>query len=64
MKFISNLDIFGVPMLSRIDDKDLLHKSFIGGIVTIFIVICSLAYSLWIFYLWGTNSMNPTIITE
>ncbi|CAD8107912.1 unnamed protein product [Paramecium primaurelia] len=54
MNILKNLDLFGVPFESK-------YKSIFGGILSLVTILASLAYAIWIFYLWQTKQMNPKI---
>ncbi|CAK65549.1 unnamed protein product (macronuclear) [Paramecium tetraurelia] len=61
MKTLKNADFFGVPFVQNIDHGQTKYKSTFGGIITITIFSVSLAYVIWIGYLWQTNQMSPKI---
>ncbi|CAD8200125.1 unnamed protein product [Paramecium pentaurelia] len=61
MNFLKNVDFFGVPFLQNINQQQTLYKSALGGFLSVFIGITSLAYSFWIIYLWNSNQMSPKI---
>lgn len=52
MKVLRNADFFGTPFIQQIDEKESIYKSVLGGIVTLTLVLASLAYSLWVIILW------------
>ncbi|CAD8111340.1 unnamed protein product [Paramecium sonneborni] len=61
MNILRNADFFGVPFVQSIDQKQTTYKSVLGGILTLTIFAASLAYAIWVIYLWQTKQMNPKI---
>ncbi|CAD8082449.1 unnamed protein product [Paramecium sonneborni] len=60
MNYLKNADFFGVPFLQNINQQTL-HKSALGGCLSILISATSFAYTFWVFYLWHNNQMSPKI---
>ncbi|CAD8188631.1 unnamed protein product [Paramecium pentaurelia] len=58
---IDKLDIFGVPISLLTDGKATLHKSKLGGIVTILIGSISLTYFLYVMVLWINHQIPPIV---
>ncbi|CAD8093679.1 unnamed protein product [Paramecium primaurelia] len=58
---IDKLDIFGVPISLLTDAKATLHKSKLGGIVTILIGSISLTYFLYVMVLWINHQIPPIV---
>ncbi|CAD8179490.1 unnamed protein product [Paramecium octaurelia] len=56
--FIKQMSTSGVQ---NIDYGQTKYKSTFGGLITITIFSVSLAYVIWIAYLWQTNQMSPKI---
>ncbi|CAK58187.1 unnamed protein product (macronuclear) [Paramecium tetraurelia] len=61
MNNLKNLDLFGVPLVYGIDQRQSKYKSVLGGTLSLFTFLGSFAYAIWIFYLWQTKQMNPKI---
>ncbi|CAD8111420.1 unnamed protein product [Paramecium sonneborni] len=60
MNFLKKADFFGVPFLQNINQQTF-YKSPLGGFLSLLIVATSLAYSLWVFYLWNSKQMSPKV---
>ncbi|CAD8145189.1 unnamed protein product [Paramecium pentaurelia] len=61
MNFLRQADFFGIPFVQQIDLKQSIYKSAFGGFVTLLIFSASVAYSIWILYLWQINQLSPKI---
>ncbi|CAD8096128.1 unnamed protein product [Paramecium primaurelia] len=64
MNILKNADLFGVPFIQSIDQKQSKYQSIFGGILSLIIFSSSLGYAIWILYLWQTKQMNPKISTS
>ncbi|CAD8146089.1 unnamed protein product [Paramecium octaurelia] len=61
MNFLRQADFFGIPFIQQIDLKQSIYKSAFGGLVTLLIFSASVAYSIWVLYLWQINQLSPKI---
>ncbi|CAK77287.1 unnamed protein product (macronuclear) [Paramecium tetraurelia] len=61
MQLLRTADFFGVPFIQQIDSKQSIYKSALGGLVTLLICSASLAYAIWVLYLWQNNKLSPKI---
>ncbi|CAD8158697.1 unnamed protein product [Paramecium pentaurelia] len=61
MQVLRTADFFGVPFIQQIDPKQSIYKSAFGGLVTLLICSASLAYAIWVLYLWQNNQLSPKI---
>ncbi|CAD8211365.1 unnamed protein product [Paramecium pentaurelia] len=53
------VDIFGTPYLHSIKFNQKIQKSIIGGITSIFVLVISLAYFIYVFNQWITFQILP-----
>jgi len=60
-RHIRGLDLFALPFRFSLGDEEKEKKTFIGGILSIFICVVSLAYFIYLCYLFTANLMQPSI---
>ncbi|CAD8081420.1 unnamed protein product [Paramecium sonneborni] len=58
------LDIFGVPICLLTNQENEKFQSKIGGIATVLVSSLSLVYFFYVFILWNTNKLAPTISSK
>ncbi|KAM3132549.1 hypothetical protein pb186bvf_015362 [Paramecium bursaria] len=64
MDILKKLDQFGVMFTLPIKYKDMKYKSALGGLATIILYSCNLAYFIYKIYLWQTRQILPTITSQ
>ncbi|CAD8075046.1 unnamed protein product [Paramecium sonneborni] len=64
MNKFEKLDIFGVPICLLTNSNNEKYQSKIGAVSTLILSSVSLMYFLYIFVLWNTNQIAPTISSQ
>ncbi|CAD8116263.1 unnamed protein product [Paramecium primaurelia] len=64
LKFIKEMDVFGALLFQKVDQTSQIHKSVLGGFISILLFSSSLAYTIFEFYQWNTYQLSPKISTS